>query len=84
MELDDREIQEFIQLWKEEFNETLPPKDARQCASQLLELYGVLASPLPAEFRNSRDGQDHNVTTPCDISSTAENPAKTKTARSSP
>jgi hypothetical protein len=56
MEVDDRDIQEFIRLWKEEFKETLSPKDARQCASQLLELYGVLASPLPEERRTSRDG----------------------------
>jgi hypothetical protein len=56
MDLDNRDIQEFIQLWKEEFKETLPPAGARQCASQLLELYAVLASPLP-DRRESRDGQ---------------------------
>jgi hypothetical protein len=84
MDLDDRDIQEFIQLWKEEFKETLSPAVARQCASQLLELYGVLASPLPEERRESRDGQHNDIEHPCDISSTAENPAKTKTARSSP
>jgi hypothetical protein len=84
MELDGRDIEEFIQLWKEEFKETLSPKDARQCASQLLELYGVLATPLPEEFQKSRDDQRPNVTSPCDISSIAENPVKMKTARSSP
>jgi hypothetical protein len=83
MDLDDQDIQEFIQLWKEEFKETLPPADARQCASQLLELYSVLASPLPNR-RESRDGQHIDITMPCDTSSTAENPAKMKTARSSP
>jgi hypothetical protein len=57
MDLDANDIQEFIQLWKQEFEETLSPADARQCASQLLELYGVLASPLPEQRRESRDGQ---------------------------
>ena len=56
MDLDDREIQEFIQLWNEEFKETLSPAEARQCASQLLELYAILAFPLP-DGRESRDGQ---------------------------
>jgi len=56
MDLDDHDIQEFIQLWKEEFNETLSLAEARQCASQLLELYALLASPLP-DRREPRDGQ---------------------------
>ena len=47
MDLDNPDIQEFIQLWKEEFKETLSSAEARQCASELLELYAVLASPLP-------------------------------------
>jgi hypothetical protein len=57
MDLDDRDIQEFIQLWKEEFKEDFSPADARQCASQLLELYGILASPLPEELRGPSDVQ---------------------------
>jgi hypothetical protein len=56
MDLDDRDIQEFIGMWTEEFKETLSPADARQCASQLLELYALLASPLP-DRRESGDGQ---------------------------
>ena len=84
MDLDDRDIQEFIQLWKGEFKEMLSPADARQCASQLLELYGVLASPLPEERHESPDGRYDDIDTPCDISSTAENPAKTRTGKSSP
>jgi hypothetical protein len=84
MDLDEPDIQEFIQLWSEEFKETLSAADARQCAAGLLELYGVLALPLPEERRESRDGQHDNIDKPCDISSIAENPAKTRTARSSP
>lgn len=47
MDLDDRDIQEFMRLWQEEFKETISAADARHCASQLLELYGILACPLP-------------------------------------
>jgi hypothetical protein len=56
MDLDDHDIQEFIQLWKEEFKETLAPAVARQRASQVLELYAVLASPLPDQ-RVPRDAK---------------------------
>jgi hypothetical protein len=45
MDLDDRDIQEFMDMWKEEFEETLSPAEARQRASQLLELYFVLYGP---------------------------------------
>jgi len=82
MDLGDYDIQEFIQLWKEEFKETLPLAEARQCASQVLELYAVLASPLP-DRRESRDGKHIHINTTCDTSSTAESPAKMKTAKSS-
>ena len=59
MDLDGRDIQEFIQLWKEELKETLTPADARQCASQLLELYALLASPLP----DRRESVTDNIST---------------------
>jgi len=36
-------------LWKKEFNETLSPDKAHHHASLLLELYGLLARPLPEE-----------------------------------
>jgi hypothetical protein len=55
MDLDDHDIQEFIQLWKEEFKETLCPAQARQCASQLLELYFVLYGP-DAKSSQPHDG----------------------------
>lgn len=42
MDLDERDIQEFMEMWKEEFKETLAPAEARHRASQLLELYFVL------------------------------------------
>ena len=45
MDLDDRDIQEFMAMWQEEFKEALSPAEARDCASQLLELYFVLYGP---------------------------------------
>lgn len=49
MQLTDQDLQEFCEIWKEEFKEDLSPADARHYASQLLELYIVLATPLPLE-----------------------------------
>ena len=56
MDLDDHDIQEFIELWNKEFKETLAPAEARQRASEILELYAVLASPLPHHME-SGEGQ---------------------------
>jgi hypothetical protein len=52
--LGDEEIQEFVKIWQEEFQETLSPDAARYQASLLLELYLLLyrsrgKRPLPAE-----------------------------------
>jgi len=47
MDLTEEDVHEFARIWQEEFKETLLPADARHCASLLLELYEVLASPLP-------------------------------------
>lgn len=44
MQFDDTEIREFIDLWRDEFGETLPKEDARHLASQLVRLYEILAS----------------------------------------
>jgi hypothetical protein len=51
MELDERDIREFTEIWKQEFNEDLSPDEARHNASQLLELFSLLAKPLPSEQR---------------------------------
>ena len=41
------DLQEFRQIWKQEFNENLSGDAARLQASLLLELYLQLAKPLP-------------------------------------
>jgi hypothetical protein len=43
----DGDVQEFIQIYKQEFREELSLKAAREMATGLLELYSVLANPLP-------------------------------------
>jgi len=37
------DIREFARIWQAEFNEKLTVEDARSHASQLLELYALLA-----------------------------------------
>ena len=46
MQLTDSDIREFQELWQKEFQETLTEDGARYHASQLLELYALLAEPL--------------------------------------
>ena len=48
MDLEERDIKEFQDIWQQEFGETLSPEQARLEASLLLELYSALARPLPA------------------------------------
>jgi len=48
MELTEEDIREFAAIWKEEFGDSLSPADARHEASLLMELYSLLARPLPA------------------------------------
>jgi hypothetical protein len=47
--LTDAEIQEFIEIYKQEFKEDLSPQAAREVAEGLLELYAILAERLPDE-----------------------------------
>ncbi len=57
MNVVDEDVVEFMRLWKEEFKETISEADARHCASQVLELYAMLAKPLPGEL--SQTGESH-------------------------
>jgi hypothetical protein len=63
MYLEDEDIREFSELWKKEFSETLSPDKARHHASLLLELYGLLARPLPEE-RSAPPDADHTINSP--------------------
>jgi hypothetical protein len=49
MRVDDSELLEFIQLYKDEFGEHISLEEARVVATGLLELYETLIKPLPEE-----------------------------------
>lgn len=47
MQLSDTAIQEYIQLYREDFGEELTIGEARAIATRLLTLYEMLCRPLP-------------------------------------
>jgi hypothetical protein len=47
MQLTEEDLQEFMAIWREEFNEPVTADDARQRASALLDLYALLSAPEP-------------------------------------
>jgi hypothetical protein len=49
MRITDDAVNEFIQLYEEEFGERLSGPEARELASNLCELYLILLSPTPSE-----------------------------------
>lgn len=49
MQLTEGDLQEFIKIWRDEFNELISPEDARQHATELLDLYVILSSLEPEE-----------------------------------
>jgi hypothetical protein len=42
MEFNEADLQEFIALWKEEFQEAISMEEARRSAGSLMELYALL------------------------------------------
>jgi hypothetical protein len=50
MKLTDEDLEEFRAIYKAEFNETIDIPEARAMASDLIELYMMLAKPLPSEI----------------------------------
>jgi len=55
MELDDRDLQEFIAIWKQEFGENLTVAQACEYAQKLLALYELRATRVARE-RGGGDG----------------------------
>jgi hypothetical protein len=47
--INDKALEEFIKLYAEESGETLPVDEAREVASNLLEIYLLLLQPTPKE-----------------------------------
>jgi hypothetical protein len=44
MQLQEADLREFIEIWSNEFHETISAEDAKLSAAALLELYRLLAS----------------------------------------
>jgi hypothetical protein len=42
-------LHEFMRLYEEEFSESINEDEAREITSRLVELYCLLAEPLPSE-----------------------------------
>lgn len=53
MSLRDDDIDEFRQIYEEEFGELLSHGEARAMASRVLHLYRILARPLPSELKGT-------------------------------
>lgn len=49
MQLNEEDIKEFAQLYKQEFGEELTKKEAAEMAWNIANLYEFLAEPLPSE-----------------------------------
>jgi hypothetical protein len=49
--LQEADLRDFIQIWSDEFHETISMEQARERASMLMELYWLLAQPLPTVQR---------------------------------
>ena len=47
MTLSDPDLQEYMQIWQEEFGESISPEAARHSAAMLMELFALLVEPLP-------------------------------------
>jgi hypothetical protein len=50
MLLSDKDVEEFRAVYKEDTGEDLTLDEAREIASRMLELYKLLARPLPSEI----------------------------------
>lgn len=54
MPLSEKAIQEFKQIYKEEFNEDLSDQEAFEMATNLMELFKVIYRPIPNDnIKNS-------------------------------
>jgi hypothetical protein len=63
MQFTDTDLREFTEIWQEEFHEPISEDEARHAASLLMDLYMLLATPLPAAPPRSSEGSlsDHRI-----------------------
>jgi len=55
-----KRLQESMCLYEQEFGEIISEDDAREVASRLVELYQLLAAPLPSEVPRAGSPQTAN------------------------
>ena len=60
MKINNEDLQEFIKIYNKEFKEYISEEDALEMASRLVDLYTLLAEPLPSELGKTmpRAGED--------------------------
>ena len=58
MQFSDQDLEEYQQIWKEEFHEEISQENARHSASMLMELFVLLSPPLPEA---SPDGPESSL-----------------------
>ena len=49
MQIDDKDLEEFKKIYTAEYGEELPQTEASEIASNFVDLYMLLAQPLPSE-----------------------------------
>ena len=66
MLLNDETCEEFRQVYKKDTGEDITIEEAREIASRLLELYRLLAQPLPSEreARTTRPSEGPDASLP--------------------
>jgi len=52
VELTEKDIDEFIEIYERVYKERISRDDAREMANRLLTLYEILAQPLPGEIES--------------------------------
>lgn len=53
MAITNERLQEFMRLYEEELGGQIDEDEAREIASRLIELYAMLAEPLPSELAHT-------------------------------
>jgi hypothetical protein len=63
MQFTEADLREFMEIWQEEFQESISMDEARHSAHLLLELYALLVEPLPgASLQVSESSLPHDRT----------------------
>ncbi len=64
MQISDEDLEEFTRLYAAEFGEKLSKAEASEIAGRFVDLYTLLAEPLPSEQEGAAMPQPHNPAPP--------------------